>query len=142
MTTTSRRENSELMVGQPQALDLFIPAGILLDESVRARDIGFGLVIIEVTDEIFDRIIRKKAFELGVKLGGERFVVRNDQRRFVDVFDNIRNGKRLARAGDSKKHLMPASGYETVRSASQWLAADHRQVHRERQDQTWTIRLR
>ena len=80
-TMTSRRENSELMVGEPQALDFLVHAGILLDEGVGARDVGFGLVIIEVADEIFDGVFWEKTLELGVKLGGEGLVVGDDQGR-------------------------------------------------------------
>ncbi len=65
--------------GEAQALDLLVDAGILFDEGVGARDVGLGLVVIEVADEIFDGVLGKKAFELGVELGGEGFVVRDDQ---------------------------------------------------------------
>jgi hypothetical protein len=71
--------------GEAQALDLLVAAGILFDERVGARDVGLRLVIIEVADEVFDGVVRKKTFELGVKLRGERFVVRNDERGLVHV---------------------------------------------------------
>jgi hypothetical protein len=42
------------------AVDLLVDRGILLDIGVGARDIGFGLVVIVIADEIFDRVVRKK----------------------------------------------------------------------------------
>ena len=92
--------------GQTQPLDFLVAARILLDERVRAGDVSFGLVVIEVTDEIFDRVVGKEAFELGVKLRGQCFVVRNDQRRFADVFDDVRDGERLARPRHTEQRLM------------------------------------
>ena len=113
-TITSRRENSELIVGKPQALDFLVPARILLDERVGARDVGFRLVIIEVADEVFDGVAGEKAFELGVKLRGERLVVRNDERGLVHVFDDVGDGERFARAGDAEQHLMFRAGQQPV----------------------------
>ncbi len=100
--------------GEPQALDLLVPARVLFNERVRARDIGFRLVIIKVADEVFDGILRKKTFELGIKLRGQRLVVRDNKCRSVHVFDDIGNGKRLARAGDAEQHLMFHAGQQAV----------------------------
>ena len=47
--------------------------------------------------------------ELGIKLRRQGFVVRNDERRFVDVFDDIRDRKRLSRASDAEQHLVFSS---------------------------------
>ena len=97
---------------EPQPLDLIVDAGILLDVGVGARDVGLGLVIIEVADEIFDRVLWEEALELGVELGRERFVVRNDQRRPIYVLNDIRERERLARAGDAQQHLMFGAGHQ------------------------------
>ena len=48
--------------------------------SIGGRNVGFGLIIIVVTDEVFDGIIREKPLEFGVELGGQSFIVRYDQR--------------------------------------------------------------
>ena len=96
--------------GQAQPFDLFVDAGILLDERVRARNVGFRLVIVEVADEVLDRVVGEKAFELGVKLRGQGLVVGDDQRRFVRVPDDIGDRERLARAGHAQQGLMPCAG--------------------------------
>ena len=85
-----------------QPLDFIISAGIFFDERVGARNVRLRLVIIEVADKVLNRIVREKTLELGVQLGGERFVVRNDQRGFVDVSDDIRHRERLARTRDAQ----------------------------------------
>ena len=40
-----------------------------------------------------------------MKLRGERLVAGNYQRRFVHVFDHVRDGERLARTGDTEERL-------------------------------------
>ena len=91
---------------EPQALDLLVHAGILLDEGVGARDVGLGLVIIEVADEIFDRVVWKEAFELRVELRRQRFVVRDDQRRPFYFANDIRDGEGFPRAGHAEEGLV------------------------------------
>jgi hypothetical protein len=92
---------------EPQPLDLLVDARILLDERVGARDVGLGLVVIEVADEVLDGVVGEKALELRVKLRGQRFVVRNHQRGPVHVLDDIGDRERLARAGHTQQDLVP-----------------------------------
>ncbi len=101
--------------GEAHPLDLLVHGGILFDERVGARDVGLRLVIIEVADEVFDGVVREKTFELGVKLRGERLVVRDDERGFVDVADDVGDGERLARTGDAEQRLVSGAGQHAVR---------------------------
>ncbi len=55
--------------------------GFLLDIGVGARDVGLGLVVVVVGDEILDRVVRKEALHLAVELGRQGLVRRQDQRR-------------------------------------------------------------
>ncbi len=100
--------------GKAQALDLFVDARILLDERVRARNVSLRLVVIEVADEVFDRILRKEAFELGVELGGQRLVVRDHERGPVDLLDDVRHGEGFAGAGDAEQRLMFRAGLQSL----------------------------
>ena len=97
---------------EPQPLDLLVDARILLDEGVGARDVGLGLVVIEVADEVLDGVVGEEALELGVKLGGQRLVVRDDQRGPVDVPDDVGDGEGLARAGDAEQRLVLRAGQQ------------------------------
>ena len=58
--------------------------------------------------------MREKTFELGVKLRGERFVVRNDERGLVHVFDDVGDGERLAGTGDAEQRLVLRAGQNAV----------------------------
>ncbi len=83
----------------PQPVDLVVPARVLLDVRVAAGQVRLGLVVVEVADEVLDRVVREELAELGVELRGERLVVGEDQRRPVDLLDRPGEGRRLARAG-------------------------------------------
>ena len=76
--------------------NLFVDGRILLDVGVGARDVSFWLVIIEVADEIFDRVTREELLELRVKLRGQCFVVRDDKGRPIQLLDDIGDGECLA----------------------------------------------
>ena len=87
------------------AVDLLVDRGILLDIGVGARDVGFGLVVVVIADEILDRVVGEEALELAIELGGERLVRREDQRRALRRLDHLGHGVGLARAGDAEQHL-------------------------------------
>ncbi len=70
---------------QPQAVDLLVDRGVFLDVDVALRDVGFGLIIVVIADEIVDRVVRKELLELAIELGGQRLVVREDERRPLDL---------------------------------------------------------
>src|SRR5208282_6812568 len=57
-------------------------------------------------DEVLHRIVREKALELVVELGGQRLVVGHDQDRAVGRLDHLGRGEGLARSGDPEQHLM------------------------------------
>ena len=80
-TTTSSRLTRALVAGQPEPLDLLVDRGVLLDVDVALGDVGFGLVVVVIADEVADGVVREELLELGVELGGERLVVRHHQRR-------------------------------------------------------------
>ena len=86
-------------------VDRLVHRAFLLDIRVRPGDIGFGLVIIVIRDEIFDRIVGKKAREFAIKLRGENLVGRKDQRGPLQFLDHLRHRKCLARAGYAQQHL-------------------------------------
>ena len=87
------------------AVDLLVDGGVLLDIGVGARDIGFGLVVVVVGDEILDRVVREEALELAVELGGQGLVVGEDQGRALGRLDDLGHGEGLAGAGDAEQHL-------------------------------------
>ena len=89
-----------------QAVNFIIDGGILLNIGVGRGDIRLRLVIIVVGYEIFYRILRKKFAQLGAELCGQRFIVREHQRRALGLLDDVRHGERLARAGNAHQRLL------------------------------------
>jgi hypothetical protein len=65
------------------------------------------LIVIEIANEIFDGVVWEELAELAVKLGCQRFVVRNDQRWFVQGGNNICRCKRFSRSGNAEQRLVP-----------------------------------
>ena len=88
------------------AVDLLVDGRFLLDIGVGARDVGLGLVVVVIGDEILDRVVREEGLELAIELGGERLVGRQDQRRALGRGDHLGHGEGLARAGDAEQHLV------------------------------------
>ena len=67
------------------AVDLLVDGRFLLDVGVGARDVGLGLVVVVVGDEVLDGVVGEEALHLAVELGGERLVGGEDQGGAVGV---------------------------------------------------------
>ena len=70
-----------------------------------ARDVGLGLVVVVVRDEVLDRVVREELAELVAELRRQRLVVRDHQRRPLELLDRERHRGRLARARDAEQRL-------------------------------------
>jgi len=104
LATAPRKERAGCRQTEP--LDLLVNRRILLDVGIGTGDVGFRLVVIEVADEILDRIAREELFELRVKLRREGLVMRNDERRPIELADDIRHREGLPRPGHAEERLM------------------------------------
>ena len=91
---------------QAHPIDLVVDGGFLLDVGVGRRDVGLGLVVVVVADEVLDGVVGKEALELLVELRGERLVVDHDQGRPVHPGKRLGHREGLAGAGDPEQHLM------------------------------------
>ena len=100
-----------------QLVDLVVAARILLDVRVRARQVGLGLVVVEVADEVLDSVVRKERPELRVQLGGERLVVGQDERGLAVAGDDIGHRPGLAAAGHAHQCLMAHAAAKTLGQA-------------------------
>ena len=87
-------------------VDLLVDRAVLLYVGVRPWDVGLGLIVVVVADEILDRIVGEEAPELAVELGGQGLVMGQDQGRALGLLDDLRHGEGLARAGDPQQHLV------------------------------------
>ena len=109
---TTREQRRRGGVAKP--LDLLVDRGVLLDERVGGGDVGLGLVVVVVGDEIYDRVVRHQVLELGRELGRERLVRRHHQRRPLHRLDGLGHRERLARAGDPEERLMGRAGADAL----------------------------
>ncbi len=69
--------------GVAEPVDLVVARRVLLDVRVAPRQVRLGLVVVEVADEVLDRVVREELAELGVELGGQRLVVGQHEGRLV-----------------------------------------------------------
>ena len=97
-----------------QALDLVIDCRVLFDIGVRVGDIGLGLVVVVVGNEIFYGVFREKFPEFAAKLGSQGLVVGQHQGRTVELFDDGGHGKGLTGAGDAQQDLLLHPASETL----------------------------
>src|SRR5207245_2208587 len=68
-------------------------------------------VVVVIADEVADRVVREEVLELLVELGGERLVVRKDERRFLERGNDVGGRERLTGAGTTHQRLIaPALG--------------------------------
>ena len=98
---------------EPQRLDVFVDRGVLLDVDVGRGNVGFGLVVVVIRDEVLHRIARQKLLELAVELRRERLVVREHQRRAAVRGDHVRQRHRLPRARDAEQGLIAPALFDT-----------------------------
>jgi hypothetical protein len=54
--------------------------------------------------------VREQLLHLFVELGGERFVVADDQRGLLDVLDDVSHRERLAGARRTQQHVVRLAG--------------------------------
>ncbi len=100
--------------GHAQLVEFVVDGGFFFDVGVAGRDVGFGLVVIVIADEIFDGVIGKERFEFVEELGGESFVVSQDDGRAVQFFDDLGHRERFARAGDAEQNLVAVSAADAL----------------------------
>ena len=97
-----------------QALDLVVDGGVLLNIGVGVRDIRLWLIVVIVGNEIFHGVVREELPELRAELRRQRLVVRQHERRPVQLLDDVRHGKGLAGAGDAKQDLLVEAHFDAV----------------------------
>ena len=107
-----RRDHDDVASGQergggrqPQPGDVVVLRRVLLDVEVGLRDVGLGLVVVVVGDEVLDRVLGEELPELVAELRGERLVVRDHERGALDLLDRPRHRRRLPGAGRAEQGL-------------------------------------
>ena len=90
---------------QTELVDFVVDACVFFDERVRVRNVRFGLEVIVVAHEVFHRVVREERLEFLIELGGERLVVRENERRLADILDDVCHRECLAGTGHAEERL-------------------------------------
>ena len=88
-----------------EAVDVVVPRGVLLDVEVGLRDVRLGLVVVVVRDEVLDGVLGEELAELVAELRRERLVVGDHERRPLQLLDQPRHRRRLARPRRPEERL-------------------------------------
>ena len=86
-----------------QPLDLLVDRGVLLDVGVRLGDVGLGLVVVVVGDEVLDRVVGEELAQLVGELRRERLVGLEHQHGPLDLLGDPGHGRGLAGAGRAEE---------------------------------------
>ena len=100
--------------GVAELVDLLIDVGVLGDVGVGAGEVGFGLVVVVVGDEVLGGVFGEELAELGVELGGEGLVGGDDEGGAGVAGDDVGHGEGLAAAGDAEEGLVLVAGLEAL----------------------------
>ena len=91
---------------EAQLVKLVVDGRFLLDVDIGRGNVGFRLVIVVVGDEVLDRVVREERLELVIELRRQSLVVRQNQRRPIELLDDLGHRVRLARTGHAQQHLV------------------------------------
>jgi len=92
--------------GVAELIDLLVDIRVLLDIEVFLGNISLRLIVVVVTHKVFDGVIGEELLELGGKLGGQGFVMADDQRGALHALDDVGHGEGLAGAGHAQERLV------------------------------------
>ena len=90
---------------QAHLLDVFVDGRVFFNEQVTLRHVSFGLVVVVIADEVFDRVLREEFAKFAIQLRGQRFVGRKNDGRAPQLRDHVRHRESFARAGHAKQGL-------------------------------------
>ena len=79
-----------------EAVDLVVDRGVLLYIGVGLWDVGLGLVVVVVGDEVLDAVVGEELAELVGKLGSQGLVRSENERWLLNPLDGPGDGRRLA----------------------------------------------
>ena len=92
--------------GEAEPVDVVVARAVLLDVDVGLGDVGLGLVVVVVGDEVLDRVRGEELLELVAELRGERLVVADHERRAADLLDDPGHRRGLARSRRAEQRLV------------------------------------
>ena len=92
-----------------QFVYLIVDAEVLFYIGIGGGDVGLRLVVIVVRNKVLYGIVRKECFKFSIQLGGQRFVVTQDERRTLQTLDYVGHRKGFSGTRNAQKcHIMNA----------------------------------
>ncbi len=125
-TITSRRVSRRRSSRVAQPVDFVVDRAVFFDVGVAGGDIRLGLVVVVVTDEVLDPVVREHLPHLVGELGGQRLVGLDDERRPLHLLDGPGDGRALAAAGDAEQRLETVTSVAPPRPGLRWPGAGRR----------------
>gem|GEM_PF-2367954 len=107
----------EEAVGRVQAhpVDFVVDRDFLGDIRVGGGEVGLGLVVIVIGNEVFDGVAREEAAELLEELGGQGLIVGDHEDRAVGPGDDVGHRERLSRSRHAHQDLVEKPPVESFR---------------------------
>ena len=100
--------------GEPELVQLVIDGGFFFYINVAGRDVGLGLIVVIIRNEILNCIVRKELLKFMIELRSQSFVVRQDQRRAIELLNHLSHSVGLARTSYSEQHLVLLAGINAM----------------------------
>ena len=113
-----------------QAVDLVVDRRVLFDVEVLGGNVGLGLVVVVVADEVLDRGVGEELAELVAELRRQGLVVGDDQRRALQALDRRGHRERLAGPGRPEQRDEPLPRLDRPRRSPRSPSADRRSASR------------
>ncbi len=114
----------------PQPVDVVVHRAVLLDEGIAGGDVGLGLVVVVVADEVLHPVVGEELAVLVGQLCGQALVGRQHQGGPLHLLDHPRNRGRLTRAGDAQQRLVALAGLDALGQRSDRLRLVARRLER------------
>ncbi len=92
--------------GETEFVEFVVDGGFFFDVGVGVGDVGLGLVVVVIADEVFDGVVGEELLEFLVELGGEDLVMGEDEGGAAGEFDDLGHCEGLAGAGDAEQDLV------------------------------------
>jgi len=86
-------------------LNVLVDRRVFFDIGIGTRNVGLWLIVVVVRNKILDGILREKLTHLAIKLGGQRFVRRENDGRSLYFLDDAGDRERLAGSRNTEQRL-------------------------------------
>ena len=98
----------------PEPVDLVVDRGVLLDVGVGLGDVGLGLVVVVIGDEVLHPVVGEELAELVGQLRPQGLVRGQNQGRLLHLLDGPGDGGRLSRPRYPEQRLESVAAFDSL----------------------------